>query len=201
MMRTFLLTIASFALASPASAQDETYPADEVFEAFRDGCGPIENQASTAARLEARGWRKVDAEDQAGELADFIAFSNELALGAVAAEDATMSPLQAFEKTVADEKVFIILDEYVLDGSRVSGCQLYDFGESRSIPPSFGERQLGREPDNLLDRPEIQRSEWTPGLNPEHDSFRIFYVPADSPAAEMLRFTGVVLMSDTLGAN
>ncbi|MDA9918317.1 hypothetical protein N9D37_00315 [Erythrobacter sp.] len=199
-MRTALLICALCASATSATARTDAYPAKAVFDAFRDGCGLIETQEVTSARLKSLGWQKIDTQDQDGALADFVAFSTKAGHAAAAAEGATIKDLEAFEKTVSDEKVYIILDEVAADGIRISGCQLYDFGEARSIPPSFGTEVLGREPNNALDRPEIQRSEWSPGIHPAHDSFKIFYVPSDSPVVGTVRFSGIALMSDTVGA-
>lgn len=199
-MRFPALLCASFVIASPVAGQESTYPVEDVFEAFRDGCGPIENQEATSARLSLMGWRKVDSMEQKGALAEFMAFSAEAGEAAAEAEGATISELEAFEKTVSGEKVFIILDEVSADGIRVSGCQLYDFGETRAITSTMGEELLGRAPDDRMSHPELQKSEWNPGILPDHDSFKIFFVPPDSPVAGAVRFSGIALMSDTVGA-
>ncbi|NNC52104.1 MAG: hypothetical protein HKO08_03580 [Erythrobacter sp.] len=191
---------AVLAAAVPAAAQDDTYPVTKVFEAFRDGCGSIENQEATSERLIASGWHKIEHEDLVGPLSEFVSHANQLGQAAAAQEGAKVSELEAFENVVAGENVYIVLDEVSADGVRISGCQLYDFGETRLIAPTMGEQLLGREPDSVLDRPEIQRSEWTPGILPEHDSFKLFFVPPNSPVTEALKFSGLALMSDTVGA-
>lgn len=194
----FLSVLPLFMASVPALAQ-QPYPAVEILEAFRDGCGTIESQAAAAGSLTAAGWQPVPSSEETGPLGDFLTFSRQAGAQAAAAEGADIGKIEAFQNTIAGEQVYIVLDEVRAEGARVSGCQLYDFGETRPIALEVAGAWMKRQPTETLNRPEIQTVEWVPGVLPGHDSFKIFFVPNDSPAAQLVRFSGVALKSDTVG--
>ncbi len=186
---------------APEVAFANEYPAEEMISAFVSGCGDIEDQATTSNRLSSQGWQRLTKETEVGMIAEFLDFSRTAGAMATAELGATASELEAFEKVIAGEMVYIILDEVSLDGIRISGCQLYDFEENRSIPVELMSSRIGRGPDTNLTSPEISRAEWQPGLLPAHDSFKLFFVPHDSVVSQTLHFSGLALMSDTVGVS
>jgi len=200
-MRALLASIALLAAAvsAPAAAQDVPYPALEVLNTFRDGCGAIEDQAAASASLSGAGWEVVNEAFASVDLTIFLTFAREAGGQAVAAQGGSMSEMEVFEKTIAGERLFVVLSEVKVDDLRVTGCRLFDFGETRAIPAATVTEWLKREPAKVIDRPEAQISDWEPGMLPGHDSFQLFFVPTDSPLKEAFKFDGVALKSDTVG--
>jgi len=188
------------AIASAANAADANYPVVEILDAFRDGCGSLENQQMASASLIAAGWTPISRSEEAGQLAVFLDFSRKAALEVAESSGVDMGEITSFAKAVAGEEVFMVLDEVKADGKRISGCQLYDFGEDRPIPAEQVGAWLKRAPFEIKEFPEIRTAEWSPGVLSDHDSFKIFFVPSDSPARQMFNFYGVALKADTLGA-
>ncbi len=197
-MRFLLASIVGLTLAVPAAAQDAPYPAREVLNAFRDGCGKIEDQSAASASLSAAGWQVVDMATAPAQLTEFTTFARDAGGRAVAAQGGTMSEMEVFEKTVAGERLFSILSEVRIDGARVSACRLFDFGETRKIDVATAQQWLGREPNKVIDQEEVSVADWEPGTLPGHDSFQLFFVPTDSPIKQIFKFDGVALKSDTL---
>ena len=110
-----------------------------------------------------------------------------------------MSEMEVFERTIAGEQLYVVLSEVRVDDTRVSGCRLFDLGETRSIAVEAAQAWLGREATRVIERAEVPVATWEPGTLPGHDSFQIFFVPPDSPLKEVLFFDGVALKSDTVG--
>ena len=106
-MRLALLIALTIALTPAARAAEAPYPAVQLLEAFRDGCGLIENQAAATTSLTAAGWRTVAASEEKGALGEFLAFSRKAGAEAAALEGAEIGKIEAFEKTVAGEHVYI----------------------------------------------------------------------------------------------
>lgn len=198
-MRSLIFLSLAVLPAPSTLAQETPYPVTEILEAFRNGCGTLEHQTAASASLVAHGWEPIPVNEESGSLGDFLAFSRNLGANAAAAASVDIGRIEAFKKNVAGEQVFIVLDEVRAEDARVSGCQLYDFNEARPITPDSVTKWLNRQATEVLNRPEMQTAEWLPGLLPNHDSFKIFFVPKGSPAAQRLRFTGVALKSDTVG--
>ncbi len=219
-MKRALLTLIAFAAAaaaSSASAQDAVpanaipgepnelskpalpYPAIEVLNAFREGCGTVENQAVTAASLTAADWQEGSAFAPV-QLVIFLNFARETGGSAVTEAGGTMSEMQVFKKTVAGEELYVVLSEVEVDGTRVSACRLFDLGETRAIAPETVAEWLDREPTRAVNQRNIQISDWEPGTLPEHDSFQVFFIPPGNPLAKAFKFDGVALKSDTVGA-
>lgn len=188
----------AFAHEEHAHASDAPYPALEVLNAFRDGCGSIDNQTAASASLTAAGWSE-GGEFAPIQLAEFLTFAQEAGGEAVAAQGGTMSDMEVFEKTIAGERVFIVLSEVKVDGTRVSGCRLFDLGETRAIDPQTVTDWLGAEPVKSVNEDVINVHDWEPGLAPEHDSFQLFFVPTDSPFKAMVKFDGIAFKADTVG--
>ena len=199
MKRRAIAFFLPFAFTSAASAADVNYPVVETLDAFLDGCGSLENQQMASASLIAAGWTPISRNEETGQLAVFLDFSRKAAEVAES-EGADMGEIISFAKTIAGEEVFMVLDEVKADGKRISGCQLYDFGEDRPIPAEQAGSWLKRAPFEIKEFPEVRTAEWSPGVLSGHDSFKIFFVPSDSPARQMFNFYGVALKADTLGA-
>jgi len=186
-------------IASAASAADAIYPVDEILDGFRDGCGSLENQQIASASLIAAGWTPISRNEETGQLAVFLDFSRKAASGAAELVGVDMGEIFSFAKTIAGEEVFIVLDEVKADGKRISGCQLYDFGEHRSISVDQASAWLKRAPSEIKQFPEVRTAEWSPGISSGHDSFKIYFVPSESPAKQVFNFHGVALKADALG--
>ncbi|MEM7666619.1 MAG: hypothetical protein AAF250_12245 [Pseudomonadota bacterium] len=200
-MGPLLTSIVALTLPPPAAAQDTPYPALEVLDAFRDGCGAIEDQAAASASLAAAGWEVSDPAVQPVDLTEFLAFARDAGGRAVTAQGGSMSDMEVFEKTIAGERLFVVLSEVKIDEVRVTGCRLFDFGETRAIPAATVTEWLDRESVNVIDRPEAQIADWEPGTLPGHDSFQLFFVPTDSPVKDAFKFDGIALKSDTVGVS
>jgi len=207
MHRAQLLALA-LALTTPLSAQgasssagapETPYPALAVLDAFRSGCGTIEDQAAASESLAAAGWGNSDPSTRPAALTRFLDFALREGARLVSERDGTMSEMEVFERTIAGEQLYVVLSEVRVDGTRVSGCRLFDLGETRSIPIETAHAWLGREATKVIDRAEVTVATWEPGTLPGHDSFQIFFVPAESPLKEVLFFDGVALKSDTVG--
>lgn len=195
-MRALFASIAM--ISAPAAAQDAPYPALEVLNAFRDGCGAIADQAAASASLAAAGWEVSDPAFQPVGLTEFLTFARDAGGQAVTAQGGSMSDMEVFDKTIAGERLFVVLSEVKVDEVRVTGCRLFDFGETRAISAATVTEWLDREPVNVIDRPEAQIADWEPGILPGHDSFQLFFVPTDSPVKDAFKFDGVALKSDTV---
>ncbi|MEM6907076.1 MAG: hypothetical protein AAF494_00220 [Pseudomonadota bacterium] len=177
------------------------YPAREVLEAFKTGCGAIEDQAAASKSLSAAGWDLSDPASRPAPLTEFLTFAQEAGGEVMRAQGGTMSEMEVFEKTIAGERVFIVLSEVRSNGVRVSGCRLFDLGETRPIPIETATDWLGREPVKTIDQDGLIIADWEPGTLPGHDSFQLFFVPADSPLKQAFKFDGVALKSDTVGVS
>ena len=200
MKRRAIAFFLPLAIASAASAADANYPVVEILDAFRDGCGSLENQQTASASLIAAGWTPISRSEETGQLAVFLDFSRKAASEVAESGGVDAGEITPFAKTIAGEEVFMVLDEVKADGNRISGCQLYDFGEERPIPVEQAGSWLKRAPSEIKELPEVRTAEWSPGVRSGHDSFKIFFVPGDSPARQMFNFYGVALKADTLGA-
>jgi hypothetical protein len=199
-MRRAVAFFLSCGLASAVNAAEANYPVVEILDAFRDGCGSLENQQVALASLIDAGWAPISRSEETGQLAVFLNFARNESSEAAELADVDMGEILSFAKTIAGEDVFIVLDEVRADGQRISGCQLYDFGEHRPIPVDQAGAWLKRAPSEVKEFPEVRTAEWSPGMVSGHDSFKIFFVPSDSPARQMFNFYGVALKADTLGA-
>ncbi len=177
---------------------DNSYPALEVLNAFREGCGSVENQAATAASLTAADWQEGTAFIPT-QLVMFLTFAQETGGAAVTEAGGTMSDMQVFKKTIAGEELYVVLSEVEADGTRVSACRLFDMGETRPIPPETVAEWLDREPTKIIDQAGVQITDWEPGTQAAHDSFQVFFIPPDSQLADIFKFDGVALKSDTVG--
>lgn len=173
------------------------YPAVAILNAFRTGCGGIENQAAAAASLTAAGWQVVT-NDNLGALTDFLDFARDAGREIVAEQGGTMSEMQVFENTISGETVQIVLSEVDIDGVRVSGCRLFDVGETRPITIEQTAAWLGRETLTEVDNDGLIVAAWEPGISEGHDSFQIFFIPDGHPLQDLLKFHGVSLKADNL---
>ncbi|MEM7703895.1 MAG: hypothetical protein AAF251_18305 [Pseudomonadota bacterium] len=194
------------ALAAPVSAQgaallteEAPYPAVAILDAFKTGCGAIENQAAASQSLTAAGWQIADPAFYPTALTQFLVFAQDAGGQAVRAQGGAMSEMEIFERDIKSERVFIVLSEVIANGARVSGCRLFDLGEERRITLEQAQDWLGREPLTVVDREGVLIADWEPGLMPGQDSFQLFFIPSDSPLKQATKFDGVALKSDTVG--
>jgi len=199
----FAVLAAMFPTASVAhqnnTANDAVpYPAIEILEAFRDGCGTIENQAAAAVSLASTGWQETNS-NETDTLAQFLEFARTAGQEIVSARGGTMSEMQVFTQTIQEERIYIVLSEVEIDKVRVSGCRLFDFGETRQISVPQVVDWLNIEPVKIVQEDEVSIANWEPGLLAQHDSFQLFFVPSNSPLKNAFKFDGVALKSDTVG--
>jgi hypothetical protein len=131
---------------------------------------------------------------------DFLQFAKTEGDKIIGSEGGQAREMQVFESSLGGEIVYIVLSEVLINDVRVTGCRLFDLGEPRAIRLDEAEQWVGRAATKTQSYPELQVSDWEPGLLPEHDSFQIFHVPPGSPASAVLKFTGVALKADTVGA-
>ncbi|MEO1488212.1 MAG: hypothetical protein AAFR88_02085 [Pseudomonadota bacterium] len=202
MMRCTALFGLLLATASPALAEDPSpYPGLAILDAFKTGCGAIEDQAAASSSLTAAGWDVSNPDFRPGPLTDFLAFAQEAGGEAVRAQGGTMSDMEVFEREIEGERVFVVLSEVRIDGTRVTGCRLFDFGETRKIGIETARGWIGREPVKTINKDGVIIADWEPGTTPGHDSFQLFFIPADSPLKQATYFDGVALKSDTVGVS
>lgn len=207
-MRRAPLFAFAIALAAPLSAQDgmtsartedAPYPSIAILDAFRSGCGGIEDQVAASASLVVAGWEASVPASRPDALIRFLDFAQRAGAPLVSEQGGSMSEMEIFEQSIAGERLYIVLSEVRIDGTRVTGCRLFDLGETRRISTETAQAWLGREATKLIDRPEVTVATWEPGTLPGHDSFQLFFVPANSPLKGALFFDGVALKSDTVG--
>jgi hypothetical protein len=207
MLRALLLAC-GFAITAPLSAQDGAaptgteaapYPSVAILDAFRIGCGAIADQATASASLTAAGWKASAPEARPAALVRFLDFAQSAGSRAVVGQGGTMSAIEVFEQTIAGEQLYVVLSEVRIDGTRVSGCRLFDLGETRPIAIRAAQEWIGRAATTVIDQSEVTVATWEPGALPGHDSFQLFFVPTNSPLKEALFFDGVAFKSDTVG--
>ncbi|PWG02577.1 hypothetical protein DF286_06635 [Sphingosinicella humi] len=133
------------------------------------------------------------------EMIEFLQFAKVEGEKIAQAQGGRSNQMRVFRNGVAGEDVYIVLSEVLIGNVRVTGCRLFDLGEERAITTEEAQRWLGRAPTKTQSYPEIQVSDWEPGLRPGHDSFQLFHVPPGSPVTATLKFTGVALKADTVG--
>lgn len=189
------LILLAQAAAVPASAP---YPAAAVLGAFGDACRNVENLEIVESDLINQEWTaEIPADDS--PLGQLLATGRSMATDILDKPDDKMSDTRVFTKTIAGERLDIILSSVESNGTVVNGCRMYDVAETRQIETADAQKWIGREPDKTLDRAELSIANWSPGYHAPHDSFEIFYVPAGSPVIELTKFNGIALKADFVG--
>jgi len=205
-MRRYSLSLgAAIAVLAPlpalaAAATDESvaaYPIEPVFTAFRDACGAVPDHAGAVASVAAAGWTDVT-ETGIPDLAEFLAFAEELGHEAVSEMGGTMSPAAVFSREVAGEQLAIVVTEVIIDGNRVTGCRLFDPEETRDVGAAAVTALVGAKPERLLEREGNTLAKY-PALAEGQDSFDYFFVPSGSPLEAHVQFNGLAMKIDSVG--
>ncbi len=187
-------------LASPAIAAStpEPYPTIAVLEAFGDACRNVENLKTVETDLIKQQWT-AEIPPPDSPLGQLLAKGRSQAAEILDDPDDKMSDTRVYTKTIAGERLDIILSSIESNGTFVNGCRMYDVAETRQLETADAQRWIGRDPDKSIDRAELTIASWSPGYHAPHDSFEIFYVPAGSPVIELTTFNGIALKADFVG--
>ena len=185
-------------LASLASTP-APYPAEQVLAAFGQVCRNLVDLGETEAEAKAAGWSPFEP-DEASPIGELVAFGMSEGEKVAETEGGSMSPMQVLRRKVEGEELVVVLSGARKDGVTVNGCRVFDVGEPRQITPAQAERWTGRAPSRVDDDPEISIASWEPGYASGHDSFEIYFIPANSPAINLVKVSGVVLKADLVGA-
>lgn len=176
---------------------EAAYPIETVLTAFRSACSATGDQSGFERSVAAAGWTSITPED-AGELQDFIDFAETEGGKVVQDAGGQSSQIAVFRKLVSGETLHIVLSEIEIDGNRVSGCRLFDYGEYRTADMAAIEQFVGRPPARSQTQQGISVADWSPGLIEGQDSFSAYSVPPGNPAVAMLHFSGLALKADTV---
>jgi hypothetical protein len=192
-----ILALAAFFAAGAAPAP---YPEAEVLNAFGEACGGIDSLKKTAKGAVASGWETFtpDASSPIGQLLEY-GYSE----GKKIIEEegrGSISPMLSLRREVAGEQLVLVLSGVELDGTIVNGCRVYDVGEERELSVGAGEKWVGRAPSHLVRDDLLSTATWEPGYGKGHNSFEIYFIPPRSPAIEFVKFSGVALKADFVGA-
>lgn len=185
------------ALHAPATAQDGAYPVAEVYAAFREACGTVPDWSGTVDHVAGAGWQRTDAAGVPA-LTSFLDFAEKTGEAAVADEGGALSPVGVFTSTVAGEALAIVVTEVTIHGGRVTGCRLFDAGETRDAGKDAIVALIGRQPASELLREGntiVKFEAPAQGI----DSFDYYFIPAGSPLEEMVHFNGLAMKIDTIG--
>lgn len=200
--RTAGTAIAVLGLAAPlapARAEVASYPAAEVLSAVRAACGRLTSLPDAHAHVRAVGWTRIE-DASATPIGPLMSFAIEQGSKIVAAGGGSMQVDKGvYRRTVAGEELWLALSGVTIGGRVVHGCRVYDVGETRRISARDAADWLGREPDEAVDRPELMRAEWEPGVNAGQDSFELFFVPANSPVLQFTKVDGIAFKADWIG--
>jgi hypothetical protein len=203
MRRLPTFCLAGFACAwgacagSPAAAAQaaSAYPAAQVLSAAREACSQLSGRDAAAAKIAASGWAKA-ADPYATPVGDLVRFGNEAGRKILGEEGKLDDGPLVFSREVGGETLHLVLSSVESAGVVVTGCRTYDVGETRRIDQAQSSAWAGRKPDDVVDRAELVKYTWEPGLIPDQDSFEIFYVPAGSPLIELIKVSGIAIKAD-----
>jgi hypothetical protein len=198
MRRLLPLCLASLACAgAPAAAVAAApYPAAEVLGAAKEACSDLSSRDAAAAKVVASGWSKA-ADPYATPVGELVRFGYEAGRKLVQGQDGKLDdgPL-VFSRQVGGETLHLVLSSVEASGTAVLGCRTYDVGETRRISQPQAAAWAGRKPDSVVERAELTKYTWEPGLVPGQDSFEIFTVPAGSPLIGLIKISGIAIKAD-----
>jgi hypothetical protein len=201
MRRLLPLCLAGLACTAPAcagsaAAKETAYPAAEVLGAAKDACSDLSSRDAAASRIATRGWTKA-ADPYATPVGELVRFGYEAGRKVVEGQGGKLDdgPL-VFSREIAGETLHLVISSVEMSGTAVLGCRTYDVGETRRIDQAQAAAWAGRKPDQVVDRAELAKYTWEPGLIPGQDSFEIFYVPAGSPLIGLIKISGIAIKAD-----
>jgi hypothetical protein len=187
------LLIAAAVQAAPATAGG--YPAAAVYAAFAQGCAEVRDFAKARTALTAAGWEAYEAapDSPTGKLV-------KLGTDMLDKDEYTLRPGATFRRTVAGERLELILSGVESKAGWTNGCRVYDFDETRQVPVAAVTARLGREPDETTQRAGLlSKARWSPGLRPDHEAVELYFVPAGSPAVALLGSSGICMVAKASG--
>jgi len=200
---TALVAMAALASAGPVMARGvpapsgDAYPVEQVLSAFRTACGAMSDYSDTIASVTKAGWTD---RSEAGipEMAEFMTFAEDTGRGMIDDAGGTMSQPAIFSNDVAGENLAIVITQVEMAGKRVTGCRLFDPGESRDAGAQGVSTLIGAEPVQLIEREGNTIAKFG-GLADGHDSYDYYFIPAGSPLESMLHFNGLAMKIDSVG--
>jgi hypothetical protein len=194
-----LVSVAAAPLLSGAALArgqaESAYPARAVLDAFRIACADLGTLDATRDAAVAAGWQRV-ADPATTPLGGLVAMSEKLGGSYAAKTGGSLDPMTVYVRELAGERLYVVLSGVTSEGRTVNACRLYDVDEKRSIAPATVSAWLGAQPVQSVDRKEIARATWQPGLSPAQDSFELYHVPADSPIVQMTQVAGLAMKAD-----
>ena len=189
-------TAANEAAAGSASG---AYPAAAVLTAFRTACSDLGSLDGAATRLRGQGWSELST-TRGTPIGPLMEFAEGTGNRIVEQAGGTVAPMRSFRHEVAGEELYLVLSEVAIDGRVSVGCRMYDVDEPRRISVADATSWLGRSPADVIDRPDMMRGLWAPGLSEGQENFELFYVPQGSPALALIRIAGIGLKADQIVA-
>jgi len=190
-----VIGIVATALASAGS--QPAYPAEAVYAAFTDACADVADLDRARASLAGKGWEEYQpaADSETGRIID-----RGRSMLAESAPTTKLRPMTAFRRDVAGEHLELVLSGVEMGHQWINGCRVYDFHETRSIPPAMLERKFGRAPDEKVEEPDILvKSMWEPGYRPDHLSTELYFVPEGSPVISLIGANGICIVAQASG--
>ncbi|PAX08200.1 hypothetical protein [Sphingomonas lenta] len=171
-----------------------------VLNEVRAACDKLPVLRDAHAHVRGKGWTRVE-DAAATPVGPLVAMGMEQGRALAKAQGGSIEADRgAYRKIVAGEELWLLLSGATIGGQVVHGCRVYDPGETRRITVKDVSAWLGREPVQTVDRPELLRGEWQPGINAGQDSFELFFVPDASPLRELIKLSGVAIKADWVGA-
>jgi hypothetical protein len=205
--RSWFAMLAAIAIASPAAAETPVvdgnsarapYPTVEVLKAVSTACARLKLRSDTLKDLTGNGWSPVTLPEDS-PLGKLLAMGKAAGGEMLKADSGKMDEPVVFAKTVAGEDLKIILSAVSMEGIRVSGCRMYDVGETRPMPVADVTKWIGRDPERNETNDALSIATWRAGLAKEHDSFDLYFVPEKSPLVEVLKVSGIAIRVDQIG--
>ena len=181
--------------AASAGGEGGAYPATAVLTAFRSACSDLGSIEAASGRVRQEGWTEL-ASTSGTPIAPLMDFAQREGNRMVEQAGGTVDPMRSFRKTVAGEDLYLVVSQVRIEGNEVTGCRMYDVDDPRRISIADATAWLGRGPSQTEDRPELMRGLWTPGFSGGQDSFELFYIPAGSPALQLVQIAGIGLKID-----
>jgi hypothetical protein len=195
---TFLL--GAFAVvASPAAVcaaePGGAYPASEVLDAVKSACSSLQTLEGARTAIAAAGWRAA-VDPGATPVGAIVKFGSEAGAKMLDGTGKMLNQPEVYSRTVAGEGLWLVLSGIEMSGVRVHGCRVYDPLETRTVSAPAVAEWVGREPTATIDRAELTKFTWEPGLVEGQDSFEMFRVPADSPLKALVKVDGLAWKAD-----
>ena len=180
------------------AAAASTYPMAAVLDGVRTACSDLSSLSAAEKQVTGAGWTRATDPD-ATPVGELVRFGYQAGEQFVGDRGKMAGQPDVYSRVLADETLYLVLSAAEVDGIGVVGCRVFDVAEIREIDIVKAADLAGRQPDQTIQRPELTKLTWEPGLNPGQDSFEIFHVPADSPVMEITKISGLAFKADQIG--